>query len=351
MRYWISLLAPFSVIEILGIKVFGIICVLLFYLHFFTNFSKNITNSKMSLFLLYVVPLIFIVLISIGDFNKIKVILYLLIFSLFIFSSKETINTTALKHAFSIHVFFYVVSVMLLFFTGKNFISDFLYGVDRSGLPGYLSSYVTFRAQGLFLEASTMAANFLCIFIILERVTKDMTLIKLTCLFISLLSFSFASLIATLFLVDFILRKFYEGSVRISYFTIPLLILFSSGFLFNLFNFIFVKTEAFISFGLENLLRFQLLYETIENPLNLIYGVDGETIDRLVLFDLGFFLSLISVAGMYSFPFMVLLFFSLLSNPIILILFLTKLSGTNPLLWMVITLNLNENKKSSGSIR
>ncbi|MDG1818272.1 MAG: hypothetical protein P8H31_00420 [Porticoccaceae bacterium] len=280
----------------------------------------------------YLLGLILIVLLAFY-FNqqpeKLRIIFYIFIASIFIFAPSHMFNQTHWIAISWIHILFFLISIISIYIFGDDFFPKVIYGESRHEVAE--NGIVAFRASGLFSEPSTLGSHMLFMYVLIEMKGLKKNILATKILILSILAtISFASFImlCILFVRLFKDKKTYKTFLTILFF---LVVIF--GILFPFFE---NKIIAYNSLGLENVERFKAIIYIYNYSETWFSGLPSEMLVDLVVYDLGWFFSTFIIFGILGLPVAFAPFLVLPAGASYLLIFLTKLSFTNPICWLLI---------------
>ena len=286
-------------------------------------------------FTLLLLPIMFCELILFTQTPAVSLSIFL---SFLISKSFTKIRLNSIKYVLFLFVGFHLFSYYSLITYGFDMIPSYLYGESRH-LVG-VNSLIEFRPSGLFLEPSTFSVSYSALTIMLLY-NKDNDRFKKLYLILSvvfaILTFSVISIISIIILLVYF-RTFIN-----SYLYRIILTLSSSFFIFSFFTeFIIPKLSLYLENGIEKYSRVRLVFDALENfsliPTN--YVSQGIALDN------GAIVFLFLLAGIFSLPLITYLMKKSFLDFKILLLILSKISITYPLIWLLIKQS-NETQNSN----
>ena len=301
----------------------------------------QLSKQRLNLYILLLflsVPLVIIVFVEPSKWLGLLVMEVALITVLY-----DKYKSNALKGIFYILICSISFSYLSLFFTGVDFIPEFLYGESRHTVGAF--EYVNYRPSGFYQEPSTLAYHLLLLAFLFDLVGRRYQLkletYVLSCVFFSFLTLSPSALVGLVFFRN-------VRAIKVRY-RIPLFIA-SIIVVFSVIQLLLYKLDVYTSVGLSEVIRYKALVAAFQN--NLIFGLSPSEISHMVIYDNGPIISLLLYFGYLSIPVLLFLFYVLLKDWRFIALLIIKIPFTSPLLWMVATsIIVYDNHTSSRQVR
>lgn len=229
-----------------------------------------------------------------------------------------------------------LLSFASLIFLDYDLFPSLLYGESRHLI--HINQFVDFRISGFAEEPSTFALQMLLCSILAKKFHSNQQWVYLSFAAISIITFSSVSFLSIIFILSqFRLRVF----SRFSSFLVILFVMISSvGILYRLFLFFYDKVNLYSDLNIQDIKRYELLYMVISGSFFsenfYIFGLDPSLLGEYVVLDNGPIVGLFFLLGLYGIVLGFWLIIKTRLNPLkLLILFFSKVSASNPLLWVV----------------
>ena len=323
---------------LVGLPIFG--SKLILYLILLLLCIPQIRNIRFKeyiyLFYILIVPMLICELLI---FQKAPVVSISIFCSMIIGYSVREIKIKSIIVVLTVLIASQIFSFYSIVNYGYDLVPQYIYGESRH-LVG-VNALIQYRPSGIYMEPSNLAVYYIAILIILflskEKYKYKNVLIIITTLF-SILTFSVISLVSLLIIIinykRFVGNFIYKVIIAIT----------SSLFTYHFVtSFVVGKVNLYNEEGLDNYSRFELVYKMIDN----IGFVPENLIELGVSLDNGPIIYLLLFCGVYSIPIIFYIVKKSKNNTGLLLLLITKISITYPLLWVI--LRNNENVKSSNS--
>jgi hypothetical protein len=243
-------------------------------------------------------------------------------------ANKQSIKLTATMW---FHLVTFALSWISLTIVGEDLVSLFFNVESRHAV--HYTSFISYRASGVFSEPSTFGANMLLLSFAAsdDRTSKQSVMSTQNVFtFLSILSVSSVSILAIIILV-----KKYAGYVASPKRIMPLIAICTvvayPAYLAS--RFMIDKTRLYSTVDIYDIKRINIMTEI--GSLTWA-GLPDNIIESYVIYDLGPLVSPVLMVGIFSFPVVIYLLRSVIAKNEFIVIALTKISITNPLLWVVI---------------
>ena len=247
----------------------------------------------------------------------------------------------SLALTFVFHVVLVLISFVSLIYLGYDYFPDLIFGESRHLVHN--NDIASFRVSGIYREPSNLGLSMLLLAMWGHQMTstRATNFLCLVFLGIAILSYSSVSILALVYILYTFKSVLFKA--KYLFFLVPTFVFIS----IPVVNFFIDKFLIYQSNGLENATRFLIISSGLGsgNNYSWIFGAEAKLLKDYVVLDLGPILSTAIIFGVCGLIPLIYFIMNAGFSMRLVILSLTKVTLTHPLIWFVVLYKKREKIK------